>query len=470
MSVMDVLLALGAIVFAVSAVASRRVARRVAPVVVPVLVVGCVVQWLVEGFYWQFAPTYVLIAAAGGLVVAQAKWAADPTATRARRLPLTLARGGAGLLMVPAALAWAVVPVPDLPRPTGPYAVGTEIFRWVDRDRPEPATDSADDQRNVIVQAWYPADPAGDGRPAVYLDGLNQLPEQVTVLPGLLMRGYHRVDTHARLNLPVNPDRARWPVVLFSPGYGAPRAFYTGLIADLASRGFVVLAVDHPYEVAVTELADGTIATPRQHFPDNDPDGSRYMSGQLDVRAADLRFVVDQLQRPDTLGPRLSGRLDTEHVAAVGHSFGGAAAAAALADDPRLMAAANIDGTLYGTLPQRSLRKPFLLVQSDYAETEHSEQFLDGNGSLLARSTAPGFRFEIAEANHYSFTDAPRFLADPARFLAAQLLGGARGPRETQRATNDILVAFLQEPLGAGRADPGAAAARYRDIHGGPVR
>ncbi|MFI9406402.1 alpha/beta hydrolase family protein [Nocardia sp. NPDC052316] len=444
MSILDMVLALATLAFAVTAIAVPHRARRIAPVAVPVLVAAGVAQYLVEGFYWQFAPTYLLFGAAVGLVVRQSKRRADGPRGRW----LTVARCGVGFLLLPAVLAWSLAPVPELPRPSGPYAVGTEIFRWVDRDRPESATDSVEDRRNVVVQAWYPADAAAKGSSSAYLDGLDRLPEQVALLPGFLMRGYHRIATHAQLDAPVSTDRPRWPVVLFSPGYGAPRAFYTGLITDLASRGFVVLAVDHPYEVAVTELADGTLATPRPHFLDNDPDQSRYMSGQLDVRAADLRFVVDQLSRPDTLGPRLSDRLDTGHIAAVGHSFGGAAAAAALAGDSRLLAAANIDGTLYGTLPRQTLRRPFLLVQSDYAETEHSAQFVEGNGSLIARSTAPTFRHEISAANHYSFTDAPRFLAGPARFLVAQLIGGSRGPQETQRVTNDLLTAFLREPLG----------------------
>ncbi|WP_194834032.1 hypothetical protein [Nocardia sp. XZ_19_369] len=443
MSTLDVVLVLATLAFAVTAIAAPLRARRISSVAVPGLVAAGVTQHLIEGFYWQFAPTYLLFGATVGLVVRQSKRRVDGPRSRW----LTSARVGVGFLTLPAVLAWSLVPVPALPRPSGPYAVGTEIFRWVDRDRPEPATDSVEDRRNVVVQAWYPADPAAKGRSSPYLDGLDRLPKQVSLLPGYLMRGYHRIDTHTRLDVPVSPDHERWPVVLFSPGYGAPRGFYTGLIADLASRGIVVLAVDHPYEVAVTELADGTLATPRPHFLDDDPDQSRYMSGQLDVRAADLRFVVDQLQRPNTLGPSLSDRLDTGHIAAVGHSFGGAAAAAALAGDHRLMAAANIDGTLYGTLPQQSLTKPFLLVQSDYAETEHYEQFLEGNGSLLARSTAPVFRHEISEANHYSFTDAPQFLAEPVRFLVAQLIGGSRGPRETQRVTNDLLTAFLREPL-----------------------
>lgn len=94
-------------------------------------------------------------------------------------------------------------------------------------------------------------------------------------------------------------------------------------------------------------LADGTIATPAGHFPDNAADGDRYMAEQLSVRAADLRFVVDQLDRSDAVG-LLAGRLDTEHIAAVGHSFGGATAVAVAALDPRIIAAVNIDGTLYG--------------------------------------------------------------------------------------------------------------------------
>lgn len=462
MSILDAVLGFAAVAFAVTAVATAPIARRIAPVALPVLFAGCVTQCLVEGFYWQFAPTYLLLGAATGLVVWQANWRVGGWTTVARVV--------VALLLAPAALAWAMVPVPDLPRPTGSYAVGTEVLRWVDPNRPEPATDAPDDHRNVVVQAWYPADPAAHGKRSAYLDGQDRLPDKVTVLPSFLMRGYDRIDTHALLDVPVNPDRSRWPVVLFSPGYGAPRAFYTGLIADLASRGFVVLAVDHPYEAAVTELADGTIATTRERFLDDDPDQSRYMSGQLDVRAADLRFVVDQLERPDIMGPRLSGHLDTEHVAAIGHSFGGAAAAAAVASDGRIKAAANIDGTLYGTLPQQSLTKPFLLLESDHAETGHGAAYSDGNRALLERLRAGGFRYEIAEANHYSFTDAPRFLADPARLLTAEMIGGSRGPRETQRATNDILTAFLREPLGGARGDVEAAAAHYRDIHGGPVR
>ncbi|TPW03160.1 MAG: hypothetical protein FD125_1728 [bacterium] len=136
----------------------------------------------------------------------------------------------------------------------------------------------------------------------------------------------------------------------------------------------------------------------------------------------------------------------------------------AMSEDPRVVAAANIDGTPYGDLPDRRLTRPFLLLQSDFAETGHSDLFINGNGKLLAQSTAPDLHYEIKGANHYSFTDVPYFFAPPGRWLLAQVMGGGRGPADTQLATVDIVAAFLAGPLTGVPADVAATAARYPDI------
>ena len=115
----------------------------------------------------------------------------------------------------------------------------------------------------------------------------------------------------------------------------------------------------------------------------------------------------------------------------------------------------------------RQLTKPFMLLQSDSAETHHGEFFINGNGALLARMTAPGFRYEMKHANHYSFTDAPFFFAPPGRWLLAQVMGGGRGPAATQQAAADILAAFLTGPLTGATADVAATAARYPEVVGG---
>jgi predicted dienelactone hydrolase len=437
MSIFDALLLALTVTFAVVAPRSGGRTRLAG---LAALAVGFALQTAIEGFYWQWLPAYAV-----GLASAAPK--------RGRKAPAGRARRWAGRILLAAAVLiviapWmAFLPVPRLPPPTGPYAIGTQTFRWVDGARPEVATADPGDHRNVVVQAWYPAARGVRGAGAPYIDGLARLPKSVSLIPRFVMRAYGRIDTHAVAAAPVSTEQQTWPVLLFSPGAGAPRAFYSGLAAELASRGWVVMALDHPYEVAVTQLADGRIAYPSNDFPASKPEARQHawMSDQQDLRAADMSVVVDQIGGPGALGPILSGKLDTARIAAAGHSFGGASAALALSRDPRLKAAINIDGTLYGDLPDQHLTRPFMLIESDRAETGHGERYLVGNQRLLNNLAAPGYRFQIKRANHYSFTDAPLFLAPPARFVLSRLIGGERGPAETQRLAADYIVRFLEQ-------------------------
>lgn len=332
--------------------------------------------------------------------------------------------------------------MPRLPVPTGAHAVGTSVFRWVDTAREEPATASVADRRNLIVQAWYPSLVWATGRPMRYMDGLGRLPSRVAAIPRAILNHYGRVDPHAIADAAVSFGVAPWPVIVFSPGYGASRAFYASLPSDLASRGFIVLSIDHPYEGAITQLVDGQLVTPIERFLPNDPDRIQYMIQQTTVRVADVRAVLDNIGNTATFGV-LANRMDHHRIAAVGHSFGGAASVAVAAMIDRVHAAANIDGTMYGALPDNALAQPFLLIESDRTETQHGQLFLKGTARLLARLGGPGYRDQIERANHYSFTDASLLLSPPARWMASLFLGGARGTGATVRLTNDLLVAFL---------------------------
>jgi predicted dienelactone hydrolase len=436
---------------------ARRLRLRVVAVALGFLLAAG--QWALCDFTWQDLPAYLLLALS----------ALPPVRT------VTVLRwlGRLGLASVAATAVgvWILPAVPTLPRPDGRYAVATVVYRWTDTPRDEPHTPDPTDRRSVIAQAWYPTagreHPRGVARLA-YIDGIGHMPGQVSVMPGFMLRRYGQIDTHAETQAPLAPSDRPWPVVIFSPGYGAPRAVYTGLATRLASRGFVVFALDHPYESAVTQLPDGQVVGTQEILLPGERDRIGYMVRQQVVRVADVRFVIDQLAHQEALSPPLrGGRIDGSKVAVIGHSFGGAASIAALSEDPRVVAAANIDGTPYGDLPDRRLTRPFLLLQSDYAETHHSEFFINGNNKLLANMTAPGFHYEIKHANHYSFTDAPFFFAPPGRFLLVQVMGGGRGPAATQQAAADILAAFLIGPLTGADADLAATVARYPEVVGG---
>jgi dienelactone hydrolase len=331
-----------------------------------------------------------------------------------------------------------ILPFPALSAPTGPYRIGSQIFRWKDHARLEGLTEDPGDHREVIVQAWYPATDSGQGVRIPYLDGLDKLPPKVSILPRFLLRRWDLVETWADQGVAVKADNCAWPVVIFSPGYGASRAFYTSLIAGLASEGFVVLALDHPYEAAIVELSDGRIATTVEKFASPDASRTRFMETRQALRVEDIRFVLDHL---DWLP--FAKALNRDRVAAIGHSFGGASAARSLESDSRLFAAANIDGTIYGAISEEPLRKPFLLLESDPKDTGHSETYMEGNRKFLARAGKLGRRERLANANHYSFTDVPLLFPPPSRYALSILMGGSRGPAQTHRDTIAILRQFL---------------------------
>lgn len=454
MSPIDVVLLASLLVLAAWRLLAPRRGRQARAAVCAVVVLLAGVQYALRGYTWQFVTGYLLLA-----VIAL------PVRDAGRSIRALGAVGIAGLMA--AALApWAMPPVPTLPKPAGPHPVGSVTMRWVDRGRAETATPEPDDRRNVIVQAWYPATPGAQGPQPPYIDGLGRLPRQVSTVPRFVFRRLGEMDTRAVQGAPVAAGAA-WPVVLFSPGHGAARAFYTGLATDLAGRGYVVLAVDHPYEVGATQLADGRIVGPAHDVGRTDAERLAYMERQVVVRTADLRFVLDQLARPNALAPVLAGRIDIGRVAATGHSFGGATAVLLASQDPRILAAADIDGMLYGDVRGERFRGPLLLLESD--RTERLAPYMAATQAVLSRAPAGGWRYAIGGANHFSFSDADRFYSPLGRWALAHFIGGERGGAATQAATVDILDAFLRGPLKGERGDVGAAVAGHPGVRGGPA-
>ncbi|MDH6228797.1 dienelactone hydrolase [Streptomyces sp. MJP52] len=353
----------------------------------------------------------------------------------------------------------------ELPGPTGRHAVGSTELHLVDRHRPDPWV--AGGERELMVGVWYPARPA-DGHPrqpymrpgaARFVDGSGSF--------GLARPGevdWAAVLTDAASAAPAD-DRRRRPVLLYSPGLGVPRALGTSTAVELASRGYVVVTVDHTHETAPVEFPDGRVELPKEPMT-----GVDTVRKAVDTRVRDIRFVLNQLalvrdgRGPDAGGrplPRGLGRaLDLDRVGMYGHSAGGVTAAETMRADRRVDAGINMDGTLQysGTefLPValEGLDRPFMLMGK--ASQTHLNK--PSWQSFWDRSTGWKRDLSLERGGHFSYTDAQTIvpaldehLDVPAR-TREQFIGTV-DPERSTAAQRAYITAFFDRHL-LGRQRP----------------
>jgi predicted dienelactone hydrolase len=79
-------------------------------------------------------------------------------------------------------------------------------------------------------------------------------------------------------------EKKKFPLVLYEPGFGNSRLEYGFRAMSLASQGFVVVTVDHPYDAAAVQFPDGTIVR-GANLSDSDP---RVLEKVVDVSSSAL--------------------------------------------------------------------------------------------------------------------------------------------------------------------------------------
>jgi len=362
----------------------------------------------------------------------------------------------------------------QLPVPSGSYHVGTTAYYLVDTSRKEIysteiydlrtkkliTTPPPTDRRELMVYVWYPARAKLGAKTAPYIDegfalataeGMGQnfgvSPDQFIQLVT------QTIQTNAIPKVALANASKRYPVVIFSPGFGATPKFYTAQIEQLASHGYVVVAVNPTYEVPVL-LPNGRVVTQSPVFDfssANKQTEQRTFNQAVEIRAKDVSFVLNELNRLNAKDPQglFTGRLDLGRVGIFGHSLGGDTAIEAMWHDRRLKAGINIDGGSYGRLlgsgNRESLNQPFLVMSHDGAD--------DALRLFYQRLKTNAYQLTLKGSKHTTFMDfgllLPVFSAN-SRTEAKPQIKLAIGSIEPQRATKIIsayTLAFFDQYL-----------------------
>ena len=279
----------------------------------------------------------------------------------------------AGLLaVVPASLAAAQTePPPPVAAPgdVGPgspeYAVGRRTIEIV-----------AAPDRTLTVDVWYPVD-EGDAAgvaPSVYeFPGINY-PSTVALAD------------------PVASSDGPFPLVVYSHGSGGLR-YVAGFFTEaLAARGFVVAAPEHTGNTAIDSVT-GASATREEIARFRPADVQATITGMLAANA-------------DPADP-LAGRVDGEHIGAVGHSAGAYGVFTAVAGFDDIPADPRIDAVvaMAPVVPPevKDVDVPTMVISGTLdTSTTIARQ------TELAWKTIPGrplYRVDLKGAGHHSFDD-----------------------------------------------------------------
>ncbi|MCX4885606.1 hydrolase [Streptomyces sp. NBC_00847] len=358
-----------------------------------------------------------------------------------------------------------------LPAPSGPHPVGTVSLHLVDASRSDPWITSQP-YRELMISIRYPARAVG-GHPAApqmlagEAAGFAAL-NSFTDVPGSQV-DWSATRTHAHEGAPVDRRSGPLPVVCYSPGAGDPRSLGTTLCDDLASRGYVVVSVDHTYDASAVQFPGGRVegSVLPAEFDNAYPDPGRIkalLQKTLAVRVADIRFVLDEL--PCALPRALRGMLDFGHTGMFGQSAGGFTALQAMHDDPRIAAAADLDGVLayvqdddaagsLSTVAADGVDRPFLLIGKDGNDLSTVPSW----DALWRHSRGWHRGLSLRGAEHATYTDAEALVPQIARRLGLPRKAvveniGTIMPRHAIAAERACLAAFFDRWL-RGRDDDG---------------
>lgn len=410
---------------------------------------------------WQMIMTYVIGTASTLLLL---------KTSVSRVVVRTLGTAFALMLLATTVFLTAQFPMLRLPSPEGPYAVGTTTYSLTDSSRMETFTGDSAAKRELFVEVWYPADETVQlptPKP-LWSELYRGMPDRVSMFMSY-MRG---IPTHSYPDVPPRSIDGSFPLIIFNHGLQMFTAQNMILMEHLASNGYVVVSIGHPYESLRVNLPQaGTVLPPfitsREKFkeamnwiekssvPVNEAKRAMKLAetraqraeimlaaiensaanDTVDVWVKDSQFVLNDLASANGARYRFQHCIDFDRVGAIGMSIGGAVAVELCKADDRFCAGINIDGLAYGARRKDKIHVPFMMLYSD--------EGLGVNDFLMLQSEADYYEYHVLNTRHSDFTDLS--LVWPIMRTTGQL--GEVSARRMNFILNQTTQAFMDRYL-----------------------
>ncbi|WP_237728489.1 alpha/beta hydrolase family protein [Paenibacillus sp. OSY-SE] len=325
------------------------------------------------------------------------------------------------LVFVPA----LVFPQHKLPKVTGQYEVATATYTYIDKNRIEEFADTGKN-RFVNVQYWYPENSDGT-----------------------------------------------YPLLVFSHGASGIKTSNASTFRELASHGYVVCSIDHPYHSFYTVSDDGSFTLINSDYKmevDNVNKEGIYTREQLygliqkwmKLRTDDMNFVIDTIiekSRNDTAP--VYQHISKDKIGVFGHSMGGAASVWIGRDRKDVSAVVNIDAPFFSELAYnnetgdfaasgKAYMTPILNIYSDDVWKQLGSNSTYAANYIADKNFMEAYTVHFQGAKHLSLTDLPLF----SPLLAKMLQGGKAAIDQYYciETENELILKFFDYTLkGTGR-------------------
>ncbi len=346
----------------------------------------------------------------------------------------------------------------------------------------EEATKEPNDKRELMVQVWYPSEKTDNLKKAPYIKNVPEVTkglEESDGIPSVLFSHLKYVKSNSWLNTKISAKQQKYPLLIFSHGFGNFRNINTFEVEELASQGYIVVGIDHTYDAAATVFSDGRVALYNSDNKKMISEDFEKMDSHNKIWVEDVQFVLDKIEEINKKDPLnyFTGRIDLDKIGIFGHSYGGATAGQIIMQDSRIKAGINMDGAFMGApIPQKGLGKPFLVMDSE--DTLNSYKGKDDifikngiSGDLLKkykdffakmyikRNNAisnGGYSLLINNTQHISYTDLSLF---------TPLLSIGYNPHDVHKIINDFTLTFFNKYLlGDSSASLENTANNYKNI------